>query len=560
MPTGVANPSTLLLADSVISGNVSAGSFDNQYVVGRFQTFGHGPATLANPRPLPITGTAVKCPSFADLYYNRIHFTPNPLALGAISQNTTRSVEVWSAYFVPRTLQSLNLYALDGVSVQGSLPLAFAALEAKNLTLSITGDGSPLLNGQANFLFDSGVTASLPVTGYRAAAFAFDHNWTSPVRERLAWKTEVFEGESGKEQRRRLRQSPRRRLVYDYFTESPKQTSYFRKQAWRNQTNRVAVPVWADMQTLTAQLSAGANNIPVNAQGRDYDDGGFAVLWKDPFTYEVVQISTVAANQINLAAPTVQAWEAGTVVTPLRTALLPAELSTGRINPQLIDGAVELRLMETEVSARRYALPSPALYRGLGCFDFYTESSEDIEETLRRRLDVLDNDIGISQVYAVTDMPQEDQDFRWFAEGRAEIAQMLGWLWYFAGRLNPVWLLSWRYDFELALAVTSGQQQIEVTDWGYRSTYNLSETRRDIAIILKNGTIYRRRITAVTTSSGREVLALDSVINQNIAVSDVDRICFLKCVRLTADEVEVEWPTSQAAIASWKFTELTTAP
>jgi hypothetical protein len=137
---------------------------------------------------------------------------------------------------------------------------------------------------------------------------------------------------------------------------------------------------------------------------------------------------------------------------------------------------------------------------------------------------------------------------------------MLGWLYYFAGKLKPVWRLTWEHDFELAATITNNSSVFDVTDWGYRDTYNLAETKRDIAIILKNGTIHRRRITAAVASgtAGRETLTVDVPITPAVTLSDIDRICFANCTRLAADEVEIEWPTGNCAIAKWRFVDLTT--
>jgi len=556
---GLLTKDTLILNDSILSINVRSASFSHAYL------YLNSKALVGVRGPVPdlsvnINSSGLLARGFGDLWYNRIHFTPYPLALGSVVSNTTQAVEVWNAYSVPRTLQSLSLNQVDGITLQGGLPVSFTALEAKNLTLAISKDGTPFLDGSVIFNFDLGISAALAVNGQRATLFAFDHNWSSRVIERLAWKTEVLTARNGKEQRRRLRSNPRRTLRYDYFTEDKKQSSYFKKHQWMQQANRIAVPIWSDATVLASSLASGSSAIPISTAGRDFDANGMVALWQSPFSYELLRINTIAANQINLVGTTAATWAAGTVVVPVRTANYPAELQRRQLTLQHLQNQVEIRLFETEASVNRYTLPTPTLYRGLACFDFYSETSDALDDTIQRDLETLDNEIGISQLYANWDRAQGQADFRWFAIGRTEIAQMLGWLYYFAGKLKPVWRLTWEHDFELAATITNNSSVFDVTDWGYRDTYNLAETKRDIAIILKNGTIHRRRITAAVASgtAGRETLTVDVPITPAVTLSDIDRICFANCTRLAADEVEIEWPTGNCAIAKWRFVDLTT--
>lgn len=556
---GLLAKDVLVFDDSILSVNVRSASFSHEYVrlTDKALLGVRGPAPDLS---VNLNSSGLLARGFGDLWYNRIHFTPYPLAIGSVVSNTTRTVEVWNAFSVPRTLQSLSLNNLDGVTLQNGLPQSFNALQARNMTLAISKDGTPFLDGSVIFNFDLGISAALATSGQRASLFAFDHNWSSRVVERLAWKTEVLTARNGKEQRRRLRSNPRRTLRYDYFTEDKKQSSYFKKHQWTQQANRIAVPIWSDAATLATTLASGSSAIPLATAGRDFDANGMVALWRSPFSYELLRIGTVAANQVNLTTNTAATWAAGTIVVPVRTANYPAEMQRRQLTLQILQNQVEIRLYETEASVNRYTLPTPTMYRGLACWDFYSETSEALDDTIQRDIETLDNEIGLSQLYANWDRAQGQADFRWFAIGRTEIAQMLGWLYYFAGKQNPVWRLTWEHDFELAATITNNSSVFDVTDWGYRDTYNLGETKRDIAIIPKNGTIHRRRITAAVASgtAGRETLTVDAPITPAVTLSDIDRICFMNCARLAADEVEIEWPTGNCAIAKWRFLDTTT--
>lgn len=500
--------------------------------------------------------------TFSTLYYNHIHFTPNPLAFGNVVTPTTRSVEVWNAFFTSKTLNGVTPETLEGVSIDEDMfPYVFDALQAIDFNATATLDGPPSIAG--NFIFNfADLDATLPVTGTRSLIFAFKHNWDSRPVERIAFLTEILPGQSGKEQRIRHRQNPRRTWEYSYLPSDAHQRALFRAQLWQGQPYRFSVPFWPDVRYLAAQLNAGATVIPLATAYLDYDAGGTVLLMTDAFTYEAIEIDSVAPGQLNLSNPTAQTWRAGAMVVPLRQATLPPEISYSEITATINRGeSLPWQVVPTEVSVNRLTLPTITNYRGIPVFERWTEASEDIKEDLARKEDVIDFGHGVIRVFPIAARPQPTFDFRWLGKSKAELSAILGWLYTFVGRLNPVWVPTWCHDFVLAQNIGAADTSIKVTDWGYRTFYNLADTRRDIAIIKTDGTFIRRRITAVAATAGNsETLTLDSAVGVALTIAQVDRVCFLRCGRLAIDEVEIPYEVSEVGLVVLRFTELTTAP
>ena len=76
---------------------------------------GYGAITSNVPiSEVPQNFTGHKAPSFLDDYYYRIHIKPGIVALGNLLSSQSRDVEVWSAYFEPKLLSSLDSSGTDG--------------------------------------------------------------------------------------------------------------------------------------------------------------------------------------------------------------------------------------------------------------------------------------------------------------------------------------------------------------------------------------------------------------------------------------------------------------
>src|SRR5882724_3618456 len=147
--------------------------------------------------------------------------------------------------------------------------------------------------------------------------FPLEHNWREPYELELALSTDVLDARDGSEQRVQLRTIPRR-------TERLSLTAGHRAQGlldgllFAGQSEQWVLPYWPHVTALTAPVAAGSTvSLPCVTTDRDFAVGGLAVLWRDPFTAEVVTLTGLTSG--NLTAQTVAGtWPVGTLVLPGR--------------------------------------------------------------------------------------------------------------------------------------------------------------------------------------------------------------------------------------------------
>ena len=397
--------------------------------------------------------------------------------------------------------------------------------------------------------------------------FSFRHNWALPVRERLAWLTDVMTKRSGKEQRVRVRAHPRRTLEYSLFLYGAQARRRFQELVWGAQDEEVMAPVWADKAKLAGVLASGATSISVNTEHLDYDDGAHLMLWADEENFEVLEIDTVSPSSVSLAEATSREWPAGTYVCPARRARLAPSISGAQVTRDRERfPTVALEVSVGEVSANRVGSYTPRTHRSVEMYEEMPEGSEEPGRELARQLNRLDYETGGVYVDAVTTAPSAETDFRRKLATRAEVAELLGWLGARAGRCNPFWHPTWDNDFEL-LSMTTGQ--ITVREAGYAATYDVHDARRNLALrtkvafssFSKGDWIPLRVNSAADNGDGTETLSVTgSALALARPVTDFSHLSFLRFARLQQDAVELVWETDRFVKVGLRFKELLTTP
>ena len=502
---------------------------------------------------------------FADYYYGRVHVVPGSYHFGNLVSEQTRTVEVFNGYTEARELTAISDAALEGCVIAGPSEKTFAPLESVVYALTVSLDGAPSFEGRYEFAFDT-ETRLLPVSGNRVILFPFDIDSSTGVRETLAWMTDVMGAWSGREQRVRIKAYPRRRLEYAHLLETSHQRALFQNLLFGWQHRTFTLPVWFDRTYLTAPLAQGANSLNVSTVHMDYDAGGLVILWLDYRNYEIIEIEAVSAGAVSLKRPTGRLWPQGTQVMPARFATLPPQLSFTSLTNEMDEVKLVWQIKPEERSINRLAYHTYPAYRGVDVFDIRHNWSETPSTEVSRTEDVIDFGTGIAQTEANATGPQNTADFRALLFDRQEIAEFLGWIEQRAGRLNPVWVPSYKDDFELVQTASAIDTTLRVRDVGYKQFINMHPSRRDLFIQLHGGGIVYRRVTGVAagepleTGEATEVLSLNAALGASLNVGDGHQISYLVFARLNNDNVEMLWEDDETVTASFRFTELLTTP
>lgn len=509
----------------------------------------HGAVTARYPvstTPREVSGQAVRT-YFGD-YYNRVHILPRTLELGNLISSQVATVQVWNAWLFPLTLASID-GAQDGISLIGpdTPPFEFGALQELSWDVTVSSDGPSDIDVALVWNFSEVDDASLLITGTRIVAWTFAPDWSSGVRERLAWATDVMSSDERDEQRRALRLSPRRsfssRLVVD-----GRERSLF-EMMLRGWGGRVwALPIYSDIQLLQSPVTLGATSITCSTTGRDFRAGGLAMLRGDSaFRSEVVQIDTVSSGSITLLRPTQGAWPAGTRLYPVRTARLAEQPRVRRHTDQAAGVDTTFDLVEPS-DWPAATLPT---YRGSPVLEAAPDESRELSTSFERALYVLDNVCGIPFSLDSANEAFGVREHRWVLDGINERSAFRSLLYALRGRQVSIWVPTFADDIRLLETIGSSSLVATIENIGY-ARFGLGQRGvLDIRIELHDGMVLYRRITnAAAIDEDEEQITIDSALGQAVAPADVRRICFMELMRGQSDEVEIQHHTDVEGVAT----------
>lgn len=485
---------------------------------------------------------------FIDVYLIPVQGTSYPL--GNIVADVEWSVLIWNALPASVTLVARNYDAESGVYVVGpAAGLVMGAYQDQAWTIQVGLDGPPSMDTTVEWGFSDGSSRAITITGTRITTWAFVPDWSGGVLERLTAATDILQSESAASQRRALRIAPRREFEAQLYAEGrERQLLDLALFGWGHRV--WAMPIWPDIQLLSAAVPMGAYAIPCSTEHLDFRAGGLAVLrGESAFDAETVEIDSVTAGGLQLARPTGRNWPVGTRLYPARTAQLLEQPALSKLTDRLY--STDVRFLVVEPCDWPAVMPS-TLYRGRPVWAKRPDDSEDLTHGFERLQSTLDNGMSIpllsdSAGRALTTLGQ-----RWLGLGRAERAAVRSFIYAMRGRQAAVWVPTHTDDLTLAARVLSTDTSIDVGNSGWSRFGAGRAGRRDIRIELYGGAVFMRRVLAGTElSAAVERLSLDSGLGQQVEPEQVMRISWMVLCRFAADAQEIEHMTDSEGLASW---------
>lgn len=471
-------------------------------------------------------------PGINEIFYNRIHVTPNPVEFGNLTKNESVLVNVFNAFFTTSQLDSIVEIATPGLTLSGqpSPPTVFGALESRDYTLDAALDvGPPIINASYQFNFAGAINDPiLLVTGIRTNPFPY--LFQPGTRESLQWRTQILMANNGSEQRVQVRRKPRQVFEGSIGIPTGQGTALdLLMFGWRS--NSFAVPISTEGRGLISDTNTSSPNIDVNTDYGDFRVGGFAAIYNTHLDFELVEILSFTTNQIISSINISKVYPAGTKVFPVHIALMES-------NPVRSTNGYNQRLDFTFLVTSGLELTTgsaPTQYKGLDVFlDEQLEQGGFVKETYNKRIDIVDYDTGVRRSSSPWLKTKEQREFLQVFESQQEVWEYREWLGRRQGRLVPFWMPT----FEKNFTVTSAGLITTILLVLDENQIALGQPRTDIAIFTDSGVLLRE-ITGTTDLGDNLQLTLD--VTLNIDASEIQYISWLGKKRLNSDIIDITW-------------------
>lgn len=546
MPPGGLFPAAPIydrLDAGILSASLSGG-VDSQWKdpTGFLPTLTFGTSTKTD-QPFPslpsVDHDGATVPGFgSEVWFDRVHIIPTQLELGNILSTQQRTIEVFNAFRVDRDVNNVVNNAGGGITFPGlpSLPHTIGTFNSLVINVTISTDGPPVVDGNIAIVLDIGTQLSL-VTGRRVVMFPARPE--ADLREELLFLTDIIESWDGTEQRIRVRDRPRQRLVFEVLEESLERQQLqallfeWLPRIW-------GVPLWFEERQLQADAATNDTTIQVDTTNAHFRAGGLVLIYEDQLNFEAFEIDSLTASSLTLTSALASDHAAAD------TTIIPVELAYARTQPSAPVfplGQTRLTMEFTSIQPPdladltgwtmhngRVVLDDPNLMRG-----------RQKSESWQRRVQVLDPRAGNVRQFEITDRSRLVSSKVFYASTPAllwDIRQLLHSL---GGSHKSFYLPSFRGDLSVVSTIAGGSDTVNVSNVGFTDLVAQRQPFGQLRLVKTDGTAHVRDITSsVEISETVERITVDSFFEGSpIPVPDILRLELMPLVRVRDDRARL---------------------
>ena len=530
----------------------------------------NGPST-ANPRPTLIKPANVsQGPGFiTDAvtgmldWWEKVHILPRAkIQFGIIITQQSEDYEIYSAFRTTDiTLTSIVNNALPGVSLPDESPAELVPAQSSMLdaaTTDNTGDafvlgtevlrsviaeelGLPQFDTTIEFNFSSGDAPQLFVSGIRIVLMPMEYE--APVKETLAFLTDIITALSGKEQRIALRKNPRQLFEVTYKLDTnDRQRMQALLMDWMG--NAFGFPVQADVLYLTAAVSVGGTAYSVaGADDVDIRNGGLAVAITDANTFDVIQIGALTDTLITANDPSVNAYPVGTRIYPVRVATILKTVTGARSQNNLETFKIIFEVSDNDTGVLTASTAAYSTYNGRVLFDDCNVVTGDMSEQFKMRVYRVDGETGRVARTTTWDRGKRGSQKGFVLRSRAEIMDFRRVMLAIEGRVKAFYIPTFIADLEVTANLTIGTDTVDIARIEYERHIQARIPKTVFKITFTDDTsLVRTVLSAAGVDSDTERLTVDDTWPANRTVAEIVRIQFYELSRFDSDSVVINYP------------------
>jgi len=368
--------------------------------------------------------------------------------------------------------------------------------------------------------------------------FLVKPNWANGIIERMEWLTDVLISESGAEQRRKLRQVPRRSIEAMFNAFGPHRTlidSYLTGVGARYGL----LPLWHDESAITNRAVGGSVDIFGDFDYRDYNVNDVVLIRRDDlFDYELNLVAEKHAGQLVLAYGLNVDTPRGATITPVRVAQIQGQMGGTLVTDAVQQYSLRFDTVENYAITPAWNLPTYAR-TGQPILMLEPNFRESIDLTFERLLFTEDNTISRPVIRDPGNQVSTGLKFVYHLYGRKATFAFKQMLFRMSGRWQDFHIPTWHNDIALSRDAVGEQGALVAYNTGYTQYAGVQQSaRRDILIQLWDGTNLPNTIISSRVIGDEEYLFLAETL-PNLAREQVKRISYMPRGRLDIDSVEL---------------------
>lgn len=499
---------------------------------------------------LPISELAVSFSGgeflcFFQDYYNRIWLFPQSLDLGPVGQDAIYTFNLWNAYLRQNNLNDTTVSGDDDGLLLGieEYPLLFPGLKLQTVSLTASVDGPPEIDVTYSFDFALGPVKFLPVSGTRVRLWPFDVNWGEQYQVQYEYKTDIITSRSGREQRRAMRQTPRKTLEFSISLMGAAELRQFRQEMISWQQRTYTMPEWPRRVHTTAPLSSGGLSVAVD-EVPAWLIPGRTVLLADGDERAVATVDTVAGSTVSLTAGVSRTWPAGTRIVSAVSGLLSGEIAAPRRTNTVATADVSFAVTPGWEPAESSGSAAET-WQGREVFLLKPNWAEPVDASLAYPVEQVDFGVGRIGTFRPIQFQTETRRGTFLMKSNAEAESLRQFIDRMRGQQGEWWMPTWEYDIIPALPLYVTTDTLRVSGTDFQRDFKGATTLRAICVVLTNGTRIYRMIDSMDVVD--DEIGTDSRVYltepwaETITLESIDKVCWMMLWRLSSDSATFDW-------------------
>lgn len=367
-------------------------------------------------------------------------------------------------------------------------------------------------------------------------------NWNQPVSERYEFRTTVFEAHSGDEQRRALRQRPRRSIQYLGSASGETLRELSALLTLRRDT-RVKVP-----DTTRSEVSTFVNETTIQFPSGNpgWLAAGDYVFMQEGLREEVARVLDVD-GVVTFEEELLFDYQ-NPRVYPARLCRFPPEQKLSYLTNMVAQGTFVLEIDPgTEADE---ATSEPTQFRGQDTMFLKPNWRDGVPVTFGIPGDIIDYGVGRIAIDYRQTLNTKIVELSFLGRSRDEVRKHLNQFYRAKGRRGVFYIPTWTSDFEMVGPVDYGTNSITVRGIYRQDLDPFDFSHRNIALIWGDTVIPCGIYSATVVAEGLKLR-----IDRNLAELPLPERFFLSWLvmaRYASDEMAVDWRTDTVAEVSYK--------
>lgn len=417
-------------------------------------------------------------------------------------------------------------------------------------------------------VLDARHRAEIGVSGFRAELIGTDPDWSKNYRVIREYRTDVYRSASGEEQRRALRQTPRKTLEFT--------STFVGKELSDFQTT---LAVWQHREFLAPELTKWVSITAIDPVSVEVDrvpswlaQGGMVAITGSG-SAEPLTVDAIVGNRVYFVGPISGDWAVGSKLCHAVAGRLSASFTLPRQTSKVAHGLLALDVTPgSEYYPELFKVPTDTIFPGLTEGpDMYPLSSVPVNSTTVYYYDgeeilllrnnwgesvteghewpvyAIDFDMGVTETVSDVDFGARTYSATITCHTRERQEYLDGFFDRMRGAQGNFWMPTWEDDLPIAADITGETETLRVTASRTARLLLDNAVYREIAVVTHSREVFVNSILDVEIDGTEAVLTLRDSWPANIAADDVLMVSWMPAWRLQSDEKSDLWLSSSVA-------------